>query len=132
MSITKAQTVQYPSVVSVAFTYADLTTAVVEVLAQVPAGATVIGGEVIVDTAWTTTGTATIKVGDTIDDDEYTASAVNLKAAARTALTLTGYKYAETTNFIATPALADTAADAGAARINIMYVVAGRGHEVQG
>lgn len=131
MSITKAQTTQYPVVVSVAFTYADIVTAVADALAQVPAGATVVGGEVIVDTAWDSVTSAALDVGDGDDPNRYTSSPVNLKSAGRTALTLTGYKYAETDDLEAVSAIVGATA-AGAARINVMYVVEGRGHEVQG
>jgi len=131
MSITKAQTVQYPVVASVSFTYADLTTTVVEDLCQIPAGATVVGGEIIVDTAWDSATSATLDIGDDGDDDRYTGTIINLKTAGRTALTLTGYKYTETDTVDATPTITG-ATTAGAARINIMYVVEGRSHEVQG
>lgn len=131
MAITKAETVQYPAVASVSFTYADIVTAVADAIAQVPAGATVVGGELIVDTAWDSITSAVMDVGDGDDPNRYTSSAVNLKVAGRTALTLTGYKYTETDDLEAISTIVG-ATTAGAARINVMYTVAGRGHEVQG
>ena len=132
MAITAAQSTQYPVVASVSFTYADLTSGTVEDLCQVPAGATVVGGEVIVDTAWDSGTSDTLDVGDGDDDDRYTSTIINLQATGRVALTLTGYKYTESDTIDATPTSVGTAATAGAARINIMYVVEDRGHEVQG
>lgn len=132
MTITAAQQVQYPVVASVSFTFADLLTTVVEDLCQIPAGATVVGGEIIVDTAWDSGTSDTFDIGDADDDDRYTSTIINLQSAGRTALTLTGYQYTETDTIIGTPTITGTAATAGAARINIMYVVEDRGHEVQG
>ena len=132
MAITAAQSTQYPVVASVSFTYADLTSGTVEDLCQIPAGATVVGGEIIVDTAWDSGTSDTLDIGDGDDDDRYTSTIINLQTATRTALTLTGYKYTETDTIDGTPTSAGTAATAGAARINIMYVVEDRGHEVQG
>lgn len=132
MTITAAQQVQYPVVASVSFTFEDLLTTVVEDLCQIPAGATVVGGEIIVDTAWDSGTSDTFDIGDADDDDRYTSTIINLQTLGRTALTLTGYQYTETDTIIGTPTITGTAATAGAARINIMYVVEDRGHEVQG
>lgn len=132
MAITAAQTIQYPAVASVSFTYADLTSGTVEDLCQIPAGATVVGGEIIVDTAWDSGTSDTFDIGDGADDDRYTSTIINLQSAGRVALTLTGYKYTETDTVDGTFTAVGTAATAGAARVNIMYVVADRGHEVQG
>lgn len=98
---------------------------------SVPANAIVTGGDIVVVTPWTTTGTATLSLGDAGSATRY-ASAVNLKAAARTALTLTGYKHTVEEFLLATPALADEDADAGDARITLTYVVLGRSAFNQG
>ena len=132
MAITAAQTTQYPVVAEIEFTYADLTSGTVEDLCQIPAGATVVGGEIIVDTAWDSGTSDTFDIGDGADDDRYTSTIIDLQATGRTALTLTGYQYTETDTIDGTPTSAGTAATAGAARVHIMYVVEGRGHEVQG
>ena len=132
MAIKKAQNVQYPVVAKVSFTYAELAEGV-QAIAQLPAGARVVGGQIVVDTAWDTGTSAALDIGDAADDDRYTSTQINLKTATgRTALTLTGYEYAETTDVIVTAASVGTAATAGEATIEIMYVVDGRGHEVQG
>jgi hypothetical protein len=85
---------QFPLVAVLDITYADVAGIATAMNAiEVPANAIVIGGDITVTTAWNTTGTATIDLGDAADDDRYTASAISLKSAARTALTLTGYKH---------------------------------------
>lgn len=59
-----------------------------------PPGSELIGGEFIVVESSNDTGTDTIKIGDSVDDDRY-LGATNAKAAAgtRTAVTPTGYLY---------------------------------------
>ena len=96
---------------------------------KLPYGAQVVGGALIVDTAWNTTGTATLSIGDATTANRY-ANAVNLKAAGRTALTLTGF-VSDGADIRVTPALADTAATQGKARVQVHYVIAGRAHEAQ-
>lgn len=96
---------------------------------RLPYGAQVVGGSLIVDTAWNTTGTATLSVGDSTTANRY-ANAVNLKSAARTALTLTGF-VSDGSDIRVTPALADTAATVGKARLLVQYVIKDRAHEVQ-
>lgn len=96
-----------------------------------PQDAEVVGGDVNVDTVFDTTGTDTIKLGDSADDDEY-LSAVDLKTAARTALTLTGIKTDKDTRkllLVRTPA--DTNATEGELRLTILYVVNEKGGFVQ-
>lgn len=138
----KARTAQYPLVAEFTFNALDTivntagaetsfnATALVADIVPLPVGATVIGGEVVVETAYGTTGTATLKVGDSVDDDEYTASAVDLKTPGRTALTLTGYRYTASNAVRVTLALADSAAgNAGKATVRLMYVLDGRANE---
>lgn len=91
-------------------------------IVDLPPGAIVVGGEVIVDTAFTTTGAATISLGDSASATRY-ANAVNMKAAARTALTVTGYNNVGGLSLRMTLSLADTAAAAGAVRIQLQYII---------
>jgi hypothetical protein len=96
-----------------------------------PAGARVVGGEVVVDTAGVGPSTSTIDIGD-VDTDRYTASAIDLKTAARTALTLTGYRYAETDGIDFEIVNTTTGPlTAGVFYVRIEYVVDGRVNEVQ-
>lgn len=92
------------------------------VICTLPAGATVVGGEIIVDTASDSATSSNVDIGDSVDDDRYTASPVNLKSAARTALTLTGFKTTAQTDIKAI--VTETgAATTGAFRVLIQYVV---------
>ena len=116
--------------VVVPFTYTDFTTAVVEAIAQLPAYAQVVGGDIVISTAFNYGTSAVLDIGDAADDDRYTATQINLNAAARTALTVTGYQYTAPTDIITTPTLAGTAATAGAGRITILYTVEGRSNYV--
>lgn len=96
---------------------------------NLPQGAVILGGDIIVETAYTGTTAATLSVGDSGSATKY-ASAVNLMAAARTALTLP----AATTgglNVIGTLALTVADATAGKVRVRIEYTIEGRGNEVQ-
>ena len=80
-----------------------------------------------------TATSATLKVGDAVDDDRYTGSAIDLKTAGRTALTLTGFVHTASDNLLkALPTLAGTAATAGAARLEFHYYVQGRAAFSQG
>ena len=75
-------------------TYADFVARanVIDIFA--PPGSEAIGGEFIVVDPSNDSGTDTIKIGDSVDDDRYLA-ATSAKAAAgtRTAVTPTGYLY---------------------------------------
>jgi hypothetical protein len=96
---------------------------------KLPAGATVVGGDIIVATAWATSTAATLNVGDSASGTRY-ASSVDLKSAARTALTLTGYR--GTAPLAIRVALAPTvaAATAGVARVRVEYILPERAHVV--
>lgn len=115
------------------FTYADIpTTATVYEALDLPPGAVVVGGDLVVTTAWNTGTTATIDIGDVTTGNRY-ANDVDLKTAARTALTLTGFTTTTTQKTVnATPTLSGTAATAGAARLTVLYVVKGRAAFSQG
>lgn len=93
---------------------------------DLPDDAILVGGDVTVLTAWNSATSATLKLGDTADDDRYTATAIDLKTAGRTALTITGYRHAVAESLKALLAQAGAAATAGQARISIQYYVLGR------
>lgn len=95
---------------------------------RLPVGAVVLGGDIIVETAYAGTTVATISVGDSGSATKY-ASAVNMMAGARTALTIP----AATTgglDIIGTLALTVANATAGKVRVRVMYTIEGRGNEV--
>lgn len=99
---------------------------------DLPGNAVVVGGDVVVTTAWNSATTATLKLGDAADDDRYTAAAVDLKTVGRTALTLTGFKHTVSEALKALVAQTGAAATAGSARITIQYFVEGRSTFTQG
>lgn len=96
---------------------------------NLPDSATVIDGELVVEVASNDTGTATVNIGDSVSATRY-ASAVNLKTAGRTALTLTGHRGAGESVRM-TIAAANGNATAGRATLRVMYTVDGRSNEVQ-
>lgn len=130
MAVTKARSVQYPVVYEVEFTYADITTAVADAIATVPAGSTVVGGEIIVDTAWDTGTTHTLEIGDGDDPNRYSSSSIDLKTAGRTALTLTGYEYTAADDIEIIGTESGTVPTQGSARIFIHIVRSGKANEV--
>lgn len=92
-------------------------------------GAIVVGGDVIVETAYNTTSTATVSLGDSGSATRY-ASAVNIKTAAITALTRPALRSTGDTLRL-TLALADTAATQGKVTVTVTYLVEGRSNETQ-
>lgn len=94
-----------------------------------PSGATVIGGDITVETAYVGPTVATISVGDSASATRY-GSAVSVLAAARTALTLTGFRGAgEDIRIRLNTTVA--VASAGKVTVRVEYVVQGRQNENQ-
>jgi hypothetical protein len=92
-------------------------------------GATLVGGEVVVETASNDSGaSATIAVGDSNNTTRY-LGATSIKAAARTALVPTGYRGAGE-NIRITLANANGDATAGKVTIRALFSVQGRANEV--
>ncbi len=133
MAIKKNSMRQEPILAYLDIGYADPTAyGTAEEAFDLPGNAVLIGGDVVVKTAWNSATTATLKLGDAGDDDRYTASAIDLKTAGRTALTLTGYKHTAAEALKALIDQTGAAATAGAARITISYYVDGRACFSQG
>ncbi len=138
MAITKDFHRQYPLRAYVPFTYADFgESGVAEEAVDLPAGAIVTGGEIVITTAFNsaggTTPADTLTVGDGSDDARY-AAGVDGQTAARTALGPTGYKYpaGDTVDIKWTPnADTTTAPTQGAGYLVVEYVKPGRSNEVQ-
>jgi hypothetical protein len=133
MAITKNSARQELITAFVDFTYADIpTTATAYAAMDIPQNAVVIGGDLVVTTAWNTGTTATLSVGDVTLATRY-ATTVDLKTAARTALTLTGFVHTNTQKVLnGTTAYVGGAATAGAARLTVLYYVKGRAAFSQG
>lgn len=129
-SIKPANARQYPLFAEVELTFANLADTATPVSAiKLPYGAQVIGGAVIVDTAFNTGTSAVLDVGDSTTGNRY-KNDVDLKTAGVTALVPTGY-VSDGADILVTPALVGTAATAGKVRVQVTYVIAGRAHEVQ-
>lgn len=94
-----------------------------------PPNAVVVGGDMTVEAVSDETGTATIAVGDSASATRYLA-ATNLKAAARTALTLTGFRGAGEDIRI-TLANQNGNATAGRVSLRVLYIVENKHNEVQ-
>jgi hypothetical protein len=94
-----------------------------------PVNAVLVGGEIIVETAYAGPTVATVSVGDSGSATRY-ANAVDIKTAARTALTLTGFR---STGADVQLRLNTTVAvaSAGKVTVRIMYVIQDRANEVQ-
>lgn len=96
---------------------------------QLPPGAIVVGGELVVDTLFNATGAATVSVGDSGSATRY-LGATTLKTAARTALVPTGYKNVSGLAVRLTFSFADLDATQGKARVNVSYIIDGRADQV--
>lgn len=121
---------QYILSAEIAFNYTHVNDTGVAVTAvKLPVGAVVVGGAVVVDTAFNTATSAVLDVGDATSGNRY-LNDVNLKTAGQTNLVPTGLS-SDGADILITPTLVGAAATAGAARLRVDYVIQGRGHEVQ-
>ena len=94
---------------------------------NLPEGAVVVGGEVVVESAYVGPTVATVSVGDATSATRY-ANAVDMKSAARTALTLTGFRTTQNVRLTLNTTVA--AATAGKATVRVMFVIPDRTNEV--
>ena len=141
-----SRTAQWPLVAEFTFNYNDTMTDVNGVtksfgstfgdagtfeVIPMPPGAVVTGGEVIVETAGAGPTAYTINVGTSASATAF-ASAVDLKSAGRTALTLTSPLACNDGKNIRI-AIASTVANAtaGKVRVRVSYTIDGRASEVQ-
>jgi hypothetical protein len=110
---------------------ADFTARNNSIAVSLPPGSEIIGGAMLVVTAANTTGTATVSIGDAASATRYMA-ATNVKAVARTALTVTGFKNTGRTNVLIAAAFADATTTVLKIRVTIQYVVLGEGGYTEG
>lgn len=108
------------------FLFSDLTSGTGVAALRLPPGAVVTGGSVVVQTAWDSGTSATVKVGDEDDDDRYTSSAIDLTTTGRTALTLTGHMHNTPQDLLLELTEVGAAATAGEAYIEVEIVMDGR------
>jgi hypothetical protein len=95
---------------------------------NLPVGARVIGGDMVVEVVSNDASTATIAVGDSASASRY-LSATTIKTAARTALVPTGY-HGLGENLRITLANAGGAATTGTVTVNVTFVIDNRADEV--
>lgn len=95
---------------------------------NLPVGAVVVGGEVVVNTASNEGGAAsTIAVGDSASASRY-LSATTIKSTGRTALVPTGYNGLGE-NLRITLAATNGDATAGNVTVRVQFIILGRGNE---
>jgi hypothetical protein len=132
MAITLSPDRQTILVASKTIAFGDITASgTAEAAFDVPAGAIVVGGDVTVTEVWDSVTSDNLDVGDGDDPDRYTSSVVDLTAAARTALTLTGYKYAASDTIDVLITNTGGSLTQGSLRLHVWYIVEGRGNEIQ-
>lgn len=98
-------------------------------IAYLPVGSTLIGGEIIVETAVVGPTASTISLGDSGSATRY-ASTVSMLSAARTALTLTGFRTSGE-NLRMTINNTVAAATAGKVTVRALYTIQFRANEAQ-
>jgi len=129
MAISKNTGRQYPLVAEAAFAFGDIpTTATAYEALDLPIGARVIGGGLVVITPWDST-TNTLSVGDADLGTRYLATK-DLKSAAGTYFPFV-IATSGSADINVTYAFTGPAATVGAARLFVEYVLDGRAHEVQ-
>lgn len=123
---------QWPLVAIVEFTQAQLPTGVAVDVLELPEGAVVTDIAVVIDTAFDSVTSDTIDVGDATTADRYDTD-VNGQVVGRTPGTPTGFQTTSAEpNIRLTNTAVGTEGTAGAGRLIVEYVVAGRHNENQG
>lgn len=111
--------------------YGDLVSGVAADAIKLPVGAVVVGGAVVVNTAWNSATSDVLVVGDSASSNRYKTS-FSIAATGRTALTPTGYATLSTTRAIQIEWTGTGAApSAGQLRLEVEYIVPGRGDAAQ-
>lgn len=99
---------------------------------ELPGDSVVVGGFIHPIEAFNAATTATLKVGDALDDDRYTAAPADVKALAVVPLTITGYQTPVQGKLKVTYASSGTAATTGKCRLFVSYIRIGRSQSTQG
>lgn len=95
---------------------------------NLPPGATLVGGEVVTDTAFVGSTAYNVTVGDAVSANRYLGT-TDKTTAARTALVPTGYiSLGDNIRLTVTPTVAP--ATAGKITVRVQYAVLGRANEV--
>ena len=133
MTIAKKDSRQDILVAMVPFTFADFTAndGTLEDAIELPQNAVVVGGGIVIDTAFNGTTSDTLTVGDSDVDDRYKAG-IDAQATGYTALVPTAFKMLAQGNVGIGNTNVGGVATAGAGRLILEYVVDGRAHHTQG
>lgn len=132
MAITKNKGRQEPISAYVDVAYSDLTSATAAVAMDLPVGAVVTGGAVMVDTAFNSATSDVLVVGDALSANRYKSS-YSIAAAGLTALVPTGYQTLPTSNQIkVTWTGVGAVPTAGAFTLRVDYYVRKRAAFTQG
>lgn len=132
MAITKNAARQELVVAHVDISYADLVSGTAANAIDLPTNAVVVGGDVVVTTAFNSGTSDVITVGDVTTANRYLGS-TSIASAARTALVPTGFVSTTTQPSVrVTWTAVGTAATAGALRLTVTYYVKGRAAFSQG
>jgi hypothetical protein len=120
----------------VIFAYADvdytqLVSGTAKGIIELPPGAVILSGAVVVGTAWNSVTSDVLVVGDAGSANRYKTS-YSIAATGRTALVPTGYQMTAPGNVNITWTGVGTAPSAGALRLEIEYYVVGRAQFSQG
>ena len=111
---------------------ANLTDGVDVPVMELPAGAEVIGGAVVTETAFNSTSTDTIDIGDTGSQNRYLNDGNFRAAGARVALVPTGYVNTAPTKLTARWVSGGGSPTTGKCRLRVDYIVIGREQFTQG
>ena len=122
---------QYPLSAMARFTLADLTSGTAIPIVELPPGAVITGGMLVIETTFNSGTSDTLVVGDAADDDRY-ATAVSGQTAAVTALTLRGLVTTATTDLKLKWTSVGTAPTQGAGYLVVTYIREDRSQENQG
>ncbi|HIE1750417.1 TPA: hypothetical protein ACXJUT_001934 [Pseudomonas aeruginosa] len=106
----------------VSFALADVADGAAQAAVKLPGGAIVVGGFLVVDEAFNAATTATAKVGDSLDDDRYSASPLDLATVGVKQLTITGYQTAKAGDVTVKYAFTGAAATTGKAQLFLQYI----------
>lgn len=140
---TKVQMAQQPSVITAKLKFndtvataagdAELSTVAIKAfdLCDMPAGAVIVGGSLVVTTAVTGSTTATLKLGTAAGGETILASKT-LATAGASALLVNGAPFNGSTPVVATVEATGSAMTAGEFLVAIQYIVPGREDEVTG
>lgn len=128
MSIVKDGARQYPLYAEIAFTYEDLEKGVAVEAIDLPAGAEVVSGAVVIDVEFDDTPTLSVEDGES---NEYLAANAVATAGERIPLVPVGARLVAPSAVTLTYDDATGATSQGAGRVKLEYVLPNRGHEVQ-